>query len=201
MKKHIHPLARLVLVAAAVASTGAALTSNAWADKPDSERHERGRGAEQRYEDRRGDDRRGDDRRLDDRRAEYRRGDEQDDRRAHARYGDRAYYERRPMVELRFSDHDRRFIHDYYGAQWQRGKCPPGLAKKNNGCLPPGQAKVWQMGQPLAYGVQRYPLPPEVLIRLPIPPAGHEFVRVASDILLIAVGSGMVIDAIQDLGR
>ena len=183
MKKHIHPLARLVLVAAAVAGTGAALTNNAWADKPDSERHERGRGAEQRYEDRRGDDRR------------------VDDRRGHARYGDRAYYERRPMVELRFSDHDRRFIHDYYGAQWQRGKCPPGLAKKNNGCLPPGQAKVWQMGQPLAYGVQRYPLPPEVLIRLPIPPAGHEFVRVASDILLIAVGSGMVIDAIQDLGR
>ena len=196
MKKHTHPLARLVLVAAAVASTGAALTSNAWADKPDSDRHERGRGAEQRYEDRRGDDRR-----LDDRRAEYRRGDEQDDRRGHARYGDRAYYERRPMVELRFSDHDRRFIHDYYGAQWQRGKCPPGLAKKNNGCLPPGQARVWQVGQPLAYGVQRYPLPPEVLIRLPIPPAGHEFVRVASDILLIAVGTGMVIDAIQDLGR
>ena len=33
--------------------------------------------------------------------------------------------------------------------------CPPGLAKKNNGCLPPGQAKkLYNIGQrfPLGYG-------------------------------------------------
>jgi hypothetical protein len=30
----------------------------------------------------------------------------------------------------------------------RRGACPPGLAKKNNGCLPPGQAKqVYNIGQ------------------------------------------------------
>jgi len=29
-----------------------------------------------------------------------------------------------------------------------RGNCPPGLAKKNNGCLPPGQAKkLYNVGQ------------------------------------------------------
>jgi hypothetical protein len=29
-----------------------------------------------------------------------------------------------------------------------RGACPPGLAKKNNGCLPPGQAKkLYNVGQ------------------------------------------------------
>jgi hypothetical protein len=29
-----------------------------------------------------------------------------------------------------------------------RGSCPPGLAKKNNGCLPPGQAKkLYDVGQ------------------------------------------------------
>ena len=35
------------------------------------------------------------------------------------------------------------------------GFCPPGLAKKNNGCLPPGQAKkLYNVGQryPLDYG-------------------------------------------------
>ena len=35
------------------------------------------------------------------------------------------------------------------------GGCPPGLAKKNNGCLPPGQAKkLYNVGQryPLGYG-------------------------------------------------
>jgi len=31
--------------------------------------------------------------------------------------------------------------------------CPPGLAKKNNGCLPPGQAKkLYNVGQRLPYG-------------------------------------------------
>lgn len=35
----------------------------------------------------------------------------------------------------------------YYGSN-----CPPGLAKKRNGCLPPGQAKArWNVGQRLPY--------------------------------------------------
>jgi len=33
------------------------------------------------------------------------------------------------------------------------------------------------------------------------PPSGYRYVRVASDILLMAVGTRMVVDAIQDLGR
>jgi len=32
-------------------------------------------------------------------------------------------------------------------------------------------------------------------------PSRHRFVRVASDILMIAVGTGMVVDAIEDIGR
>lgn len=36
-----------------------------------------------------------------------------------------------------------------YGA----GGCPPGLAKKHNGCMPPGQAKkLYNVGQRLPYG-------------------------------------------------
>ena len=36
------------------------------------------------------------------------------------------------------------------------GGCPPGLAKKHNGCMPPGQAKkLYNIGQrfPMGYGV------------------------------------------------
>jgi hypothetical protein len=33
------------------------------------------------------------------------------------------------------------------------------------------------------------------------PPAGHKYMRVAADILRIAVGSGRIVDAIQDLDR
>ena len=33
------------------------------------------------------------------------------------------------------------------------------------------------------------------------PPSGYRYVRVASDILLIAIGTGMVVDAMEDLVR
>ena len=33
------------------------------------------------------------------------------------------------------------------------------------------------------------------------PPPGYRFVRVASDILMISIGTGMVMDAVNDLGR
>jgi hypothetical protein len=108
-------------------------------------------------------------------------------------------------VEIRiggyFNDGQRSVAHDYYGQQFRAGNCPPGLAKKNNGCMPPGQAKKWGVGRPLPSDVAYYPVPPEVMVRLGTPPAGHKYVRVAKDILLIAVGTSMVVDAIEDLGR
>ncbi|WP_395054621.1 hypothetical protein [Polaromonas sp.] len=92
-------------------------------------------------------------------------------------------------------------VQEYYGQQYRAGRCPPGLAKKNNGCLPPGQAKKWAVGQPLPSDVRFYPVPQSVVLQLGVPPAGHKYVRVAADILLIAVGTGLIVDAIQDLGR
>ena len=101
-----------------------------------------------------------------------------------------------------FGDHDRTVIHDYYvDAGRGGGHCPPGLAKKNNGCLPPGQAKKWAMGQPLPSAVVYEPLPPALVVQLTPPPGGYRYVRVAGDILMISAGTHMVVDAIQDLGR
>lgn len=100
-----------------------------------------------------------------------------------------------------FSDQHRSAIHDYYSAQISRGFCPPGLAKKQNGCMPPGQAKKWTIGRPLPRDVIFYDLPRPLLDRLDRVPTGYRYVRVATDILLIAIGTGMVIDAIEDLGR
>ena len=43
------------------------------------------------------------------------------------------------------------------GHVYAGGGCPPGLAKKNNGCLPPGQAKkLYNVGQRLPSGFNRY---------------------------------------------
>jgi hypothetical protein len=100
-------------------------------------------------------------------------------------------------------DNDRRaHVRAYYEEEFRGGHCPPGLAKKRNGCMPPGQAKKqWRMGRPLPREVVVYDLPPQLVVRIGVPPPGYKYVRVASDILMIAVGTSMVVDAINDLGR
>ena len=100
-----------------------------------------------------------------------------------------------------FEDRHRVVVREYYGSVGREGRCPPGLAKKHNGCMPPGQAKKWRMGQPLPREVVFYEVPPKLVVELGRPPAGYKYVRVAGDILLIAVGTALVVDAIQDLGR
>ena len=56
--------------------------------------------------------------------------------------------------------HGHGYDNDYgYG----RGGCPPGLAKKHNGCMPPGQARKlyrgqrWESGYGSYYGYNRIP--------------------------------------------
>ena len=111
----------------------------------------------------------------------------------------------KPKGEVRrgeyFGDQHRAIVHDYYLEQFRTGRCPPGLAKKNNGCMPPGQAKKWTIGRPLPGDVIFYEVPQPLVVQLGSPPAGYRYARVATDILLIALGTGIVIDAIQDLGR
>ena len=110
--------------------------------------------------------------------------------------------EQRTDSRSAYFSHDHRiFVREYYEEAYGRGKCPPGLAKKRNGCIPPGQAKKWRVGRPLPSDVVYYDVPPAVIVSLGTPPSGHRFVRVAADILLIAIGTGMVVDAIEDLGR
>src|SRR5918993_5204492 len=70
-----------------------------------------------------------------------------------------------------FRDEHRTVVHDYYGESFRRGKCPPGLAKKNNGCMPPGQAKKWRVGRPPPPGVGYFEVaPPRVRRAGPPPP-------------------------------
>lgn len=104
-------------------------------------------------------------------------------------------------LNLGFGDRERVIVRDYYGAEYERGHCPPGLAKKRNGCMPPGQAKKWRKGYPLPSDVVYYDLPPHLVVELGVPPKGYKYVRVAADILMIAVGTAIVVDAIEDLSR
>ena len=113
------------------------------------------------------------------------------------------FHQQRPeehrTSERFFDDHHRHIVNSYYRDEFQRGSCPPGLAKKHNGCLPPGQAKRWTLGQPLPRDVIYYDLPDTVVRQIGYPPPGYRLVRVASDVLMIAIGTGMVVDALTDL--
>lgn len=105
-------------------------------------------------------------------------------------------------VEIRvgavFNDQHRQSVQQYYGKQVSQGhRCPPGLARKNNGCLPPGQARKFQVGQPLPSDVVWYTVPPAVVVRLPVVPPGYHYVRVGVDLVLLAKGSGVVVDVMM----
>ena len=113
---------------------------------------------------------------------------------------DRAYHPGGPAVTIHFGDSDRYIINDYYGGEFSRGHCPPGLARKHNGCMPPGHARQWHRGHPLPREVVYYPLPYDLVERLPPPPPRHRYVRVGGDVLLLS-GSSVVVDAIIDIGR
>jgi Ni/Co efflux regulator RcnB len=170
----VSPLSRkLVVLLSALLLCGAALAERS--DRDGGGRH----GPEVHGSDRRGSDRKGQDRRDD-----HRQSPSRDEMRAGAY----------------FQDRQRVAVHDYYGTQYSSGRCPPGLSRKHNGCMPPGQVRNYSVGQRLAPAVIYHAVPSAMVVTLGVPPSGYRYVRVASDILLIAVGTGMVVDAIQDLG-
>ncbi|MCD8562509.1 MAG: hypothetical protein LRY54_00180 [Alphaproteobacteria bacterium] len=74
--------------------------------------------------------------------------------------------------------------------------CPPGLAKKNNGCLPPGLTKKYSIGAPLADDVAYTDLPKALRDVLGVPSHGKKYVQVDKDVLLIDTASKLVLDAI-----
>jgi hypothetical protein len=105
-----------------------------------------------------------------------------------------------PSGNVIIANRDRNAVYSYYRTEYAAGNCPPGLARKNNGCLPPGQArKLWAMGQPLPGSVIFYPLPGGLLGMLTPAPAGYQYVRVANDILMRAIGTRMIVGALADL--
>jgi len=97
-------------------------------------------------------------------------------------------------------DRDRTEVSSYYRDEFARGNCPPGLAKKDNGCMPPGQAKkMWVVGQSLPPSVVYYPLPQPLYTRMTPPPSGYEYVRVDDDVLLMQTSNRSVINLIVNL--
>ncbi len=103
-------------------------------------------------------------------------------------------------VVVTFTAGQREAAQAYFVERHGRGGCPPGLAKKGNGCLPPGQAKKrYAVGQPLPRAVVTQPPPAELAVRIGPAPAGYAYVVVDGDLVKLAVGTMLVVDAIEGL--
>jgi len=99
-----------------------------------------------------------------------------------------------------FNDHHRDAARAYYSERYAHAKhCPPGLAKKHNGCMPPGQAKKWAVGHPVPPGVVVYSVPQPVLVQLPPAPYGYRYARIGNDIVLVQAHNNVIVDVISGL--
>lgn len=101
-----------------------------------------------------------------------------------------------------FANNDRETVRLYFGGKYGPGNCPPGLAKKNNGCLPPGLAKKrYEVGKSLPREVVYLEPPAELVVKLTPCPKGYQYVVVDGDLVKLAIGTMLVVDAIDGLMR
>ena len=99
-----------------------------------------------------------------------------------------------------FNDQHRTYARQYYSTTYKDGKrCPPGLAKKNNGCMPPGQVQDLVVGQPIPSNVKVYQVAQPVIQKLPPAPAGYRYERIGGDIVLVQQQNNIVVDVIKGL--
>ena len=105
-----------------------------------------------------------------------------------------------PYQQVVIVDRDRETVRTYYRNEYVAGRCPPGLAKKDNGCMPPGQAnRSWVIGQSLPPEIVYYPMPREIYTQLTPPPYGYEYVRVDDNVMLISTATRLIAGMLGNL--
>lgn len=90
---------------------------------------------------------------------------------------------------------DRNVLRKYVLAKYKKN-CPPGLAKKNPPCIPPGQSKKYKIGSHLQEG-EYQSLPNYIIEQLTPAPDYGRYVRVDQNVYLITEGTRKVLEAIE----
>jgi len=107
-----------------------------------------------------------------------------------------------PTLSMVVPERDRNAVYTYYREEVAAGRCPAGLVKKNNVCGASAPAKqAWKMDQPLPDGVAGEALPAALIAKLSPSPAGHQYLRVDNDILIVSLGTRSVAALVADLSR
>ncbi len=97
----------------------------------------------------------------------------------------------RVLADAVFTALERQIIRDYY-----RDALPPGLARRET--LPPGLRRQLVRNGRLPPGLEKCALPPELRARLPPRDPRYDIVRVGTDVLLILIATGVILDIIED---
>ena len=75
--------------------------------------------------------------------------------------------------------------------------------RKDKACGAPAAlpTKTWRLDQPLPDGMKADAPPPGLIAKLSPSPAGHQYMRVGTDILVIGIGTRNVAALVVDLSR
>ena len=106
-----------------------------------------------------------------------------------------------PKVQKFYEESQRQAISEFFTRNRGAGICPPGLVLINERCDSAVSDRGWKYGEALAGDVVLKDLATALLDKLGPVPAGHRFIQVAGDILLINIESRQVVDAVLNLGQ
>lgn len=99
----------------------------------------------------------------------------------------------RVLADAVFTSLERQIIRDYY----RNSGLPPGLARRDS--LPPGLQRQLVRNGRLPPGLERRALPPDLRARLPSRDPRYDMVQVGTDVLLILIATGVILDIIDDV--
>jgi hypothetical protein len=103
-------------------------------------------------------------------------------------------------VTVSFRVDQRDHVRGYFVEKHGRGKCPPGLAKKNQQCLPPGQLKKrYFVGQPVPQEIEIRAVPEDLVVIIGPPPSGYRYGLIDGDVVEVTVTTRVVVDFIDVL--
>jgi len=108
-----------------------------------------------------------------------------------------------PTLNMVVSQRDRDAAFAYYRDEIAAGRCPAPLVRKGKECGAPATTptKGWKLDQPLPDSVKAEAPPPGLIAKLSPSPAGHQYMRVDTDILVVGIGTRNVAALVVDLSR
>ena len=108
-----------------------------------------------------------------------------------------------PTLNMVVPQRDRDAAFAYYRDEIAAGRCPAPLVRRDKACSAPAAmpTKPWRLDQPLPDGLKADAPPPGLIAKLSPSPAGHQYMRVDTDILVIGIGTRNVAALVVDLSR